>query len=188
MTEQQSNFLKFAIPLAQAAARRWGVPASITVAQAILESAWGQSQLAREANNFFGVKAAHLTNPSSYIELPTTEVVNSTIEHVDAAFARYETPRESFYEHGWLLATASRYRPAMAAAGDVRKFANELYLCGYSTNPHYGAELARIVDLYDLTAYDAPPADPAATAQPLKPEAGADAIAPVQSPVQEAAA
>ncbi len=57
MNAQQNAFLKMAVPGAQAAQKKWGVPASVTIAQAILESGWGASSLAKQANNFFGIKA-----------------------------------------------------------------------------------------------------------------------------------
>lgn len=166
MTEKQNAFLKMAVPAAQAAQRRWGVPASVTIAQAILESSnvlgWGQSELAREANNYFGIKAAHGAAPECYMELPTHEYVNNQLEPIDAQFARYPDIAESFDAHAKLLAVARRYRPAMAVAHDPASFALQLQRCGYSTSPTYAASLTKLMRLYDLEQYDVPPEDPAA--------------------------
>jgi flagellum-specific peptidoglycan hydrolase FlgJ len=165
MNALQNAFLTMAVPAAQAAQRRWSVPASVTIAQAILESSnaagWGQSELTRTANNLFGVKAHHLTDPSSYVELPTHEVLNNHLDLVEARFERYETPAESFEDHAKLLAMARRYRPAMAVRGDVQSFCEQLERCGYSTNPQYAETLEKLIRIYDLTQYDVPPDDPA---------------------------
>jgi flagellum-specific peptidoglycan hydrolase FlgJ len=165
VTSQQNAFLRLAVPAAQAAQRRYDVPASVTIAQAILESSnalgWGQSQLAKEANNFFGIKATDQQNPEHYIELPTREYLQNHIELIEAKFARYENPEDSFEAHARLLAIAHRYMPAMAACHDPELFAIKLQVCGYSTNPSYGVTLNKLIKDYDLTQYDVPPSDPA---------------------------
>jgi flagellum-specific peptidoglycan hydrolase FlgJ len=162
----QNAFLKMVIPAAQAAQRKWGIPASVTIAQSILESSnqlgWGQSQLAREANNYFGIKAEHLAKPGTYVEFPTKEYVHGKIQVEEADFARYEDVNGSFEAHAKLLAVAQRYRPAMAVAKDPEAFARQLQLCDYSTNPTYASGLTHLISLYDLTQYDVPP-DPTAT-------------------------
>jgi flagellum-specific peptidoglycan hydrolase FlgJ len=168
MNGQQNAFLKTVVPAAQAAQKKWGVPASVTIAQAILESSnqlgWGQSQLAREAHNYFGIKAVDLTNPENYIELPTHEFIGGAEELVEAAFARYEEPAESFDAHGRLLATAKRYAPAMAVRNDPIAFAAQLQHGGYSTSPTYASSLWKLIQAYDLTQYDLPPDGGAAQA------------------------
>lgn len=159
MNQNQSEFLAKVVPGAIAAMRKYGVPASVTIAQAIFESSnklgWGQSTLAREANNYFGVKATDLANPEAYIELPTHEFRGGIEDTELAKFARYATPEESFEAHAALLAGAKRYAPAMAAKDHPVWFARQLQLCGYSTSPTYGEDLARAMREYDLTQYDA---------------------------------
>ncbi|MDR5730584.1 MAG: glucosaminidase domain-containing protein, partial [Terriglobia bacterium] len=135
MNELQSTFLKIAAPAAMASEATTGVPASITIAQAILESAWGRSGLARRANNFFGIKAALHAAPDGYIEMPTCEIVNGHTVEGEAKFARYASVADSFKAHGLLLMQAARYAPAMAARNDPMAFASALQRCGYSTNP-----------------------------------------------------
>lgn len=165
VNQVQSDFLKMAVPLAQATQKSWGVPASVTIAQAILESSsaqgWGKSSLARLANNYFGIKATQVANPESYIERDTTEIVDGRSVRVHAKFARYATPAASFEAHAKLLATAKRYRPAMAVRANVVEFAAQLEACGYSTSPNYNETLTALIEKYDLTQYDLPPEDPA---------------------------
>jgi len=158
MNAQQNAFLQMVVPPAQAAQRRWGVPASVSIAQAILESSnqagWGQSELTRTANNLFGVKAEHLNDPSSYVELPTHEVLNNHLDMVEDKFQRYDSPVESFDDHARLLATARRYQPAMAVIHDSTAYCEALEGCGYSTNPLYAETLEKLIRIYDLTQFD----------------------------------
>ena len=169
MNALQTAFLRLAVPAAQAAQRKYDVPTSVTVAQAILESSnalgWGQSQLAKEANNFFGIKATDLKDPEHYIELPTHEYIHNHLDLVEAKFARYEDPAESFDAHARLLAIAHRYMPAMACCHDPEGFCIRLQQCGYSTSPSYGVTLAKLINDYDLIQYDVPPSDPAQSAE-----------------------
>jgi flagellum-specific peptidoglycan hydrolase FlgJ len=166
MNAQQNAFLKIVIPAAQAAQRKWDVPTSVSVAQAIFESSnqqgWGQSQLAREYNNFFGVKAENLKDPETYIELPTHEFVHGVEVTEEQPFQRYSAVADSFDDHGRLLATAKRYAPAMAVRKDPIAFATQLQHCGYSTAPTYASKLWRAIQDYDLTQYDIQPDGPAA--------------------------
>lgn len=165
MNAEQNAFLQSVIPGAQAAQRKWGVPASVSVAQSILESSnqqgWGKSRLATVANNYFGIKAVHHTDPDTYIEVKTREYDHGRVETVMADFARYADLSASFDAHAQLLASASRYRPAMAVCHDPEAMCIELQKCGYSTNPSYAVTLAKIIHDYDLTQYDVPPEDPA---------------------------
>jgi flagellar protein FlgJ len=162
---QQNAFLRLAVPAAQASQRKYDVPASVTIAQAILESSnaagWGKSRLALEANNYFGIKATHFNDPESYVEFVTHEYLKNHIETIEAKFAKYDNPAESFDAHARLLATAHRYTPAMACCHDSEAFCIQLQKCGYSTNPSYGVTLAKLIHDYDLTQYDVPPEDPA---------------------------
>lgn len=161
MNASESEFFKNTVPAAQAAMRKWHVPASITLAQAVLESGWGKSALAHQANNFFGIKAAAVAGPSAYAEFPTTEFVDGRRTAEMARFARYTSPAASFEAHAILLSMAARYKPAMAVCHDPAQFAAELQHCGYSTNPNYAEMLMQIVREFDLTQYDVPPEDPA---------------------------
>jgi flagellum-specific peptidoglycan hydrolase FlgJ len=159
MNAQQNEFFQMAVPAALESQRATGVPASITLAQAILESGWGQTSLAKKAFNYFGIKAARHVAPGSYVEMPTHEVFNGHSVEEMADFARYASVEESFKAHALLLAQAPRYAPAMAVRTDAVKFAAAIQKCGYSTNPYYAQVLMRLVSEFDLTQYDQHPSD-----------------------------
>ncbi|QNI34515.1 glucosaminidase domain-containing protein [Alloacidobacterium dinghuense] len=163
MNQLQSDFLRNTVTAAQYTQKTYGVPASITLAQAILESGWGKSSLAQKCNNFFGVKAVAHATPDTYEEFPTIEFVDGRKTSVMAQFAKYPSPTLGFAAHARLLALAERYKPAMACRSDVEMFAEQLHRCGYSTNPNYAASLMVLVKEFDLTQYDIQP-DPAAPA------------------------
>lgn len=164
MTEQQNNFFKMAVPAAQESQCATGVPASITIAQAALESGWGASQLSRRANNYFGIKIDHFGAPDTYIEMPTEEYIQGrSIEELQP-FARYTTVAAAFSAHGYLLSKAPRYAVAMADRTDAARFALDLERCGYSTDPDYAFKLMQIVREFDLTQYDILPDGPATAA------------------------
>ena len=154
MTETESNFLKLTAPAAIASQAATGVPASITIAQAILESWWGKS-VPPDSDNYFGIKAAHFVAPDQYVEAVTHEYVHGQLVTETDKFARFYSIAAGFTAHGFLLSQAPRYAPAMAVRSDPAKFAAELQSCGYSTNPNYASLLMQIVNEFDLAQYDA---------------------------------
>src|SRR5581483_7601051 len=103
----KTDFLSLATAAALKSSRVSGLPPGVTVAQAALESAWGKSQLAREAHNYFGMKV-HGAHP--WIELPTTEFRNGVRVRVQARFARYASMDECFADRDALI----RRVPAIA--------------------------------------------------------------------------
>ena len=153
-TNVQLAWLAKMVAPAQTTARLWHVPASITLAQCTLESAWGTSQLSRQASNYFGVKAVA---GEDYAEFPTKEVIQGRTVSEMAKFARYGSVVDSFAAHAHLLATLPRYKPCMAAGLDIPEFASQLQLCGYSTSPTYAASLLAQIRCYKLQQYDVPP-------------------------------
>ena len=174
MTAKEMLFLRAVVPAAQAAMKISGVPASVTIAQAILESGWGASSLATTANNYFGIKAEHLGDPGTYEEFPTAEYQNGQRVMIEAAFEKYPKPTDCFQDHAALLSQASRYAPAMAVKSDPDIFAQQLQDCGYSTNrpplasapPFYADVLHELMNEFDLTQYDvlSSPPNPVTTA------------------------
>ena len=149
--EQRKSFIESISSAAKSAYDKYGVPASVTLAQAILESGWGQSSLVKEANNYFGIKKH---GNLDYMEFPTTEWVNGVQEHVKADFVKYPDATASFEDHASLLSSLPRYQPAMALNSDPVSFAKKLGPCGYSTNPNYGSVLVILMNEYNLTQYD----------------------------------
>ena len=137
LTAQQLQFLLRVVPAALASQREYGIPAGVTVAQAILESAtaagWGSSSLFRLANNPFGIKychfgPAHGLQPATpipedygHFDAQTWEIENGQKKTMVAQFQRFPNLTEAFRCHALLLAKSPRYAPAMAAIrSDIR--------------------------------------------------------------------
>ena len=128
-----------------------GVPASVTLAQAILESGWGRSGLTRKAFNFFGIKG---TGPAGSLTVRTREVVNGRSIYINAAFKAYHNAAESFVDHGKMLRRLSRYAPCFRYRRDPAQFCRELQKAGYATDPHYASALINIIKQYGLARFD----------------------------------
>lgn len=151
--------LKAVVPAAQDSFRKWGVPASVTLAQWIFESSWGTSKLSLLAHNFFGIKAMQVNVPDTYEAFPTAEYVQGRRVIVEALFEKFADEDGSFDAHGRLLATAARYKLAMQASPNPYAFAVGLAKCGYSTAPDYALMLIGAIHEYGLAQYDTfPPA------------------------------
>ena len=162
-TRNQQAFISLVAPGAVAAQQRFGVPAAVTIAQAIEESAWGQSSLAAQYHNLFGIKG---TGPAGSVTLPTQEYENGSWVTIDAQFAVYCNDAESIAGHAELLATSGYYGRAMADRAYPDAFANSLTGV-YATDPDYGANLIALMKLYNLYQYDTTPtATPPATPAP----------------------
>jgi hypothetical protein len=155
-SNQQQAFLDTAGGAARAVAARTGVPASITVAQAILESDWGRSALAREANNYFGIKAIGSLGSDGVVWMPTSEYDPSgDLYQTLSAFRAYKSLTDSMSDYDRLLVTDSRYSAVMQATNDPKQFAALLAQAGYSTDPIYADKLVALMDRYDLYRLDA---------------------------------
>ena len=150
-TAAQQAFINAIAPGAMAAQRQYGIPAAVTIAQAIDESAWGQSQLATQDNNLFGIKG---TGPAGSVVVPTQEYENGQAVTVNAPFRVYGNVAQSISDHSLLLATGSAYQQAMADHRSPDAFANDLTGV-YATDPGYGASLITIMRQYNLYRFDA---------------------------------
>ena len=162
-TSTRQAFISAVAPGAIAAQRKYGVPAAVTIAQAIEESGWGLSSLAVKDNNLFGIKG---TGPAGSDELPTQEYLNGQWVSQAAAFRVYHSVAQSIDDHGKLLATSGYYTRAMAARRSPNAFAAALTGV-YATDPTYGATLIGLMRQYNLYRYDAGVASsPSVTAAP----------------------
>jgi flagellar protein FlgJ len=127
----------------------------VTVAQAILESDWGRSSLAQNANNYFGIKAIGSLGSDGVVWMPTSEYNDSgELYSTMSPFRAYKSLTESMTDHDRLLQSGSRYATAMQAARNPREFAARLYEAGYSTDPAYADKLVSLMDRYDLYRLD----------------------------------
>ncbi|MGH3206800.1 MAG: glycoside hydrolase family 73 protein, partial [Trebonia sp.] len=149
-TTSQQAFISLVAPGAIAAQQRFGVPAAVTIAQAIEESAWGQSGLAAQYHNLFGIKG---TGPAGSVSLPTSEYEGGQWVTIDAPFRVYHNDAESIADHAELLATSGYYTRAMADRAVPDAFANDLTGV-YATDPNYGANLVALMKLYNLYQFD----------------------------------
>jgi flagellum-specific peptidoglycan hydrolase FlgJ len=174
-TAAQQAFISMVAPGAIAAQQRYGIPAAVTIAQAIDESGWGQSELATTDHNLFGIKG---TGPADSHMLPTQEYENGIWVARTTPFRVYHNIAESIADHSQLLATGQAYQHAMADHHVPDAFASALTGV-YATDPNYGSNLIALMRLYNLYRYDsATPAAPQAAA-PQEPQvAGQSAVAP----------
>ncbi|MDQ2811894.1 MAG: glucosaminidase domain-containing protein, partial [Actinomycetota bacterium] len=149
-TAAQAAFINQVAPGAMAAQARFGVPAAVTIAQAIEESGWGQSVLAVRDHNLFGIKG---TGPAGSDLQPTQEYENGRWVTQTAAFKVYHNVAESIADHGQLLANGPSYGQAMADRYLPDAFATDLTGV-YATDPSYGTNLIALMRLYNLYRYD----------------------------------
>jgi len=148
MTKEE--FIAAAIAAAQVSSATSGLPAGVTVAQAALESAWGKSELARVANNYFGIKA---WRGHEAIEMPTLEYVDGAPVRVAAKFAKYASMLECFADRDRIIATLPAYQEACAAAGDPAAFARALAR-HWATDPRYAENLLCVYRVHGLDRLD----------------------------------
>ena len=144
------KFIDAIAPAAVRCMKHSGVPASVTLAQAILESAWGKSV---KGMNLFGIKAdASWTGPT--VSFPTHEVVNGKPIQIEAKFRAYSSWDGSVEDHAKFLTENPRYKPAFEFK-DGPNFARAIAKAGYATDPAYADKLISIMRGRDLTAFDA---------------------------------
>ena len=126
--------------------REYKIPASITLAQGLLESGAGNSALAREAKNHFGIKCHKGWEGDTYIMDDDAK---------DECFRKYANAEESFVDHSIFLTTRNRYAALFDLdITDYEGWAKGLKAAGYATNPKYAQLLIDRIQLYDLTKYD----------------------------------
>lgn len=144
--EYAMGYLNTYSALAVREMKRTGIPASITLAQGMLESNYGRSRLATQGNNHFGIKC-HST------------WTGQKIYHDDNSrgecFRSYRTAEESFIDHSEFLVSGSRYRDLFhLSSTDYKGWAHGLKKAGYATDPKYAELLIRKIEEYRLWAYD----------------------------------
>jgi hypothetical protein len=144
------EFIAFVGRHAREAMTATGVPASVTVAQAILESGWGKHTI-RDAKNLFGIKGK---GPAGSVRTPTKEFRNGKWVTEDANFAKYDSFAQSITEHAHFLLRNKRYAPAFKVKEDADAFAREIHKAGYATGPNYATELIALMKKHDLYRFD----------------------------------
>ncbi len=127
--------------------KQYGIPASIILAQGILESGAGSGTLSKTANNHFGIKCH-------------TGWTGESVRHDDDAeqecFRKYNDPAESYRDHAEFLTGRSRYASLFKLEkGDYQGWAKGLKAAGYATDPKYPDKLISYIERYNLHQYDA---------------------------------
>ena len=153
-----AQFIAAAVPGAQRGWREYGVPPSVTIAQAILESGWGRSGLAAVDKNYFGIKCFNgvygkLANGCHVYK--TTECTKAgSCFATTATFRTYASMANSFRDHGNFLRVNSRYKPAFAYTKSSNKFIWAVWKAGYATDPNYYTKITGIMASNKLYQYD----------------------------------
>ena len=124
---------------------RYKIPASITLAQALLESGAGTSYLAKQANNHFGIKVG--TGWSG-------PYVTRDDDHKNERFRKYKNVEESYEDHSQFLLKDRYKRLFDLNPQDYKAWARGLKACGYATSPTYAERLITIIETYELDDYD----------------------------------
>lgn len=132
-------------PLAIEHQEEFGIPASITLAQGLLESAAGRSLLAAEGNNHFGIKCHKEWQGETMLR---------NDDAPDECFRVYNSPEESYLDHSRFLKRTRYLKLFDLEVTDYQSWARGLRECGYATDPNYAARLITIIERYSLYLYD----------------------------------
>lgn len=144
--EDVLNYINNYSKLAEQSMKTYKIPASVKLAQAIYSSNAGQSKVAKEANNHFGLLCNTEYQGEQYYE---------TSDRNGNCYRMYSTVAESFQDHNVFLTTRPRYESLFQLSPtDYKGWANGLQACGYSINPEYGQRLINIIEKYSLTRFD----------------------------------
>ena len=146
-----SDFIAYVAPHAIADMKKTGILASLTIAQAILESGFGTSELAVKGKALFGIKATNWTG-KKYTKL-TGEYVDGKYITVTADFRAYDSWAESIADHGAFLSSKSRYANLIGET-DYKEACRKIKEDGYATSPTYTEKLIDLIERYDLMKYD----------------------------------
>lgn len=144
-TPQEKYIEQFA-PLAVEEMYRTGVPASITLAQGLLESGYGLSELAVKGNNHFGIKCHNSWSGKK---------MYYNDDRRGECFRKYSSPEQSYRDHSDFLRYRERYKFLFDyKITDYKAWAHGLKKAGYATDPSYAKKLIKMIEDYDLHQYD----------------------------------
>jgi flagellar protein FlgJ len=133
---------------------RTGLPPSLVVAMAINETGWGQSVLARQAANYFGIKALTGSGTAGVLSVDTWEVLDGKTVQVQAPFRAYRTFEDGLLDLGAFLRKNPRYGMVWQAGSDPVAVARAMHKAGYATDPAWPDKLTRIIERYGLRTLD----------------------------------
>ena len=161
--ESPDAFARRLWPHALEAAQTLGVAPRLLIAQAALETGWGQSIIrypdGRSSHNLFGIKSdPGWDGPRTRVW--TLEHADGVMERRSASFRAYESFKQSFDDYVDFVSTQGRYRRALAVAGDPGAYAQSLQDAGYATDPHYAEKIMGVMHSKTLRSLKFPPDDP----------------------------
>lgn len=144
--QRAAQYIEIFAPIARKEMQKFKIPASITLAQGLLESGFGTGRLAVEANNHFGIKCH-------------SGWKGKTISHDDdqkgECFRVYKDPEESYRDHSLFLKNRSRYAFLFNySTKDYKAWAKGLKKAGYATDPKYPDKLIQLIERFDLSRFD----------------------------------
>ncbi|WP_340033569.1 phage tail protein [Bacillus sp. FSL K6-0138] len=150
------EFIKEIAPDAQRVYKKYDILASLIIAQACLESAWGTSGLAQKGKNLFGIKG---TYNGQYVLMWTTEYDRKgNATRVQAKFRKYPSWYASLQDLAKLYVNGTSWDPdhykAIVGEKDYKKATAALVKAGYATDPAYATKLNNLIETYNLTQYD----------------------------------
>ena len=153
MIQHTKDFIQRIASAASQDMQCFGILASVTMAQAILESGWGTSELATHANALFGIKADKRWSGKTY-SIQTKEWYDGKNPVVITdSFRAYDSWEASITDHSRFLTSSERYQ-RVVHAGSYQAACTELQCAGYSTDPEYAKKLMELIERYQLTQYD----------------------------------
>jgi len=156
MTTSQQSFFNKILPAIQQVSQKNSIVTSVMLAQSILESGWGTSQLATNAYNIFGIKADSSWKGNTYT-VQTKEVVNGKTITVEKQFRAYKSLLESISDYGsFFTSTAWRIKnyASFLQATNHETALTSLLVSGYATDPAYAEKLKSLIQQYGLDQYD----------------------------------
>jgi hypothetical protein len=122
----------------------------------LLESSFGQSRLATEANNHFGIKWWNANDGAAFVEAMDDDK-DKAGNPTPSKFVKFSSAEESYRKHSEFLMTRARYRVLFSYdRTDYRSWAEGLKACGYATAPDYAEKLIKIIEKYNLSQFDVP--------------------------------
>lgn len=153
LSEDQEAFVLMAAEIAMFECERTGIPTSITIAQAILESSWGKAPIAVYGNNFFGIKCKSWWQGDVVYHKDDDLDKNGNL--IESCFRAYNNIEASFRDHSDFLVNSERYEKLFSLSEvDYNGWAHGLKSCGYATDKQYAEKLIGIIERLNLYEYD----------------------------------
>ena len=153
--DQEQAFIDKISAYAKVLQSEYGVLPSISIAQAILESNWGNSELSEKYNNFYGIKGSEEANT---VLMNTKEFVDEEWIEINGRFRIYDSWQDSMNAHTKLFVEGTTWNPqqyaAVLAADNYRDATFALQASGYATDPTYPEKLIELIQQYKLDQFD----------------------------------